>query len=162
MFMYHTIKLCLIKYFHSHAKYIHNWSVFWNYISSIYWLLSLVVIFVMNHGVNPLLFWEVARRRLVVGYRRFETTHQSRLQGWCSPITAWPEKMGSFDCLALEYRTDRLSRNIITNYQPTLRNIADKQMTQIHCDGSLKSRIILWFIFPLIFRETMNWNSPNL
>ena len=69
--------------------------------------------------------------------------------------------MGSFDCLTPEYRTDRLSRNIITNNHPTMRNIADKQMPQIHCDESLKSRIILWFIFPWTFRETLNWNSPK-
>ena len=80
------------------------------------------------------LFQDFSQRRL-----QFVTTF--RCNQWF-PSTRIQQSKGNvskFDCLTLEDRTDRLHRNVITNYQSTLRT---SQMTtsHLHRGGSLKSR----------------------
>jgi len=44
------------------------------------------------------------------------------------------------DCLLCKDGTDRLFRNVATNYQHTPLNFAAKQRPELHHGGSLKSR----------------------
>jgi hypothetical protein len=76
------------------------------------------------------LFWYVTRLRLVIGYWRFRTAYRSHIQ-----------RASSLDCLIIEDGSDRVSRNVGKNYQSTLCNIPEERRFQIHCGGSLKSRL---------------------
>jgi hypothetical protein len=89
--------------------------------------------------MQPLLFWDVTQRRLVVCYRRFGTTCPSHIQGSRSPrrTSAWPLKMGQIVCPETSAK-----------YQSTLRNIPEERRSHLHRVGCLESRITL---------ETADW-----
>jgi hypothetical protein len=70
------------------------------------------------------------------------------------------------DCLTLEYGTDRLSRNVITNYYSTLGTIVAQRRSNIHRGASLKScHNNLHFLLQLKYRVsvtiTITWYSVH-
>lgn len=75
---------------------------------------------------RPSFFWDVTRRRLLAGYRRFGKAYSSHVQGSGSSRTAWPLKL---ELISWPETSG-------TNYQPTPRNITEQQ--KLHSGGSLK------------------------
>ena len=74
--------------------------------------------------LRPALIWHVTRRSVVIQYRRFETTHQSYLQGPRIPRrtkTSWPSKMGPTGCFETPVR----------NCHTTVRNIPEERRSHI-------------------------------
>jgi hypothetical protein len=71
--------------------------------------------------------------RMVFSYRSFGTIYGSNLK--LSSLTAWPLKMGLWDC----------SETSVTNYQSTLDNIPKERRSHLHGGGSLRPRTDLSF-----------------
>jgi hypothetical protein len=72
------------------------------------------------------LFWDVTQRRMLIPYRRFETTSRVR----------YSRVKLIFDCLTMEDGTDTSVRNCYF----TLCNIPEERRYHLHRGGSLKSR----------------------
>jgi hypothetical protein len=78
-------------------------------------------------------YWDVTQLGLIVSYRRFGTTCGSHPQGSCnSSWTLCPLKMGALVC----------PETSLSNYQSTLRNMAEKRRPHLHRGGNLKSRVV--------------------
>jgi hypothetical protein len=84
--------------------------------------------------MRSLLSWDATQHRLVVNYRHFGTKYRSQLQGSSSPKTG---------LLDLDDVKDMLSRNVVTDYQSTLRDIPEEQRSHLHSGRSLKSHMLI-------------------
>jgi hypothetical protein len=80
--------------------------------------------------VEPTIFWNVTRRRLVAGYRSFGIAFRSHLPGWSSPRR--PMTMGPVGCP---------ETSVTTNLHRI--TIPQERRPQLHGGGSLKYRIFL-------------------
>jgi hypothetical protein len=74
----------------------------------------------------PSILWDVTQRWYVLIYRRFGTHYKS----------------SRVSLLTLEDRTDRLFRKSVTNYQSTLRNMAEGRRSHLHRGRSLKQKYV--------------------
>jgi hypothetical protein len=82
-------------------------------------------------------FWDFTQRRMVVPYRRFETTYRSRLQG-----PSRPRLLGILD----PWKWDRYvvpKRRYGTSFLRCIKNPKESGL-HLHCGGSLKSCIFIF------------------
>jgi hypothetical protein len=71
------------------------------------------------------LFWDIARRRVIIVYRRLRTTYLSHLHGWRirEAKDSWPLKMGPMQC----------PETSVNNYHTTPCNIPEERRCYSCC-----------------------------
>jgi len=81
-------------------------------------------------ALRIVLSWGIMQHVVVIPYRRFETTYQSRFQG-SGILDSIPLKMGPIGC----------PETSVKNYHYMLRNNPEERISHLLRGGSLKSRL---------------------